>query len=221
METPGRGPGCSGHLEARTACEGGTGAEGQVAPAQVGSRRPGDWADVRAISATAVGRAMRGAFRGVRWIWVPGRKKGERMAGFQSVPATSRVSRNVPRPGLVSTPRAVPGSPSPARERLALLEGRPAPRGDWAGPGDAAGLPVSRGAVWSAPLSSPREVGPRDAVCRRMTGGGKGRRVWRAGHPGASGAVWPLAQAKAVLWSATQRRTGRAVCAARRAAGGM
>lgn len=84
VAAPGRRSGCSGHLGARTPREGRTEADGQAvvcqaaeAPAQVGGQRPGDWADMRAILAMAVGRAMRGAFRGVRWIWVLGRKKGE------------------------------------------------------------------------------------------------------------------------------------------------
>lgn len=43
----------------------------------------------------------------------------------------------------------------PGSERLDLLEGRPEPGGDWAGPGDEAGAAAWWGAVWSAPLSSP------------------------------------------------------------------
>lgn len=82
------------------------------------------------------GRAVRGA----RWAR-GGSGQEQRGAGrqrLQPVPASSRVSGNVPRPGFARGPRALPGSPSPARERPALLEGRPAPRRDWAGPGDAA-----------------------------------------------------------------------------------
>lgn len=39
---------------------------------------------------------------GVRWVWALGRQNREGMERLQPVPATSRVSGNVPRPGLVS-----------------------------------------------------------------------------------------------------------------------
>ncbi|XP_058546030.1 lymphocyte-specific protein 1 isoform X4 [Neofelis nebulosa] len=74
--------------------------------------------------------------RGVRKTGVrPGRGMGTGRQRPQPVPATSRMSWNVPKPSLVSAPSPVPGGPSPARERLASLEGRPAPGGAGAGTG--------------------------------------------------------------------------------------
>lgn len=127
---------------------------------------------------------------GVRWVWALGRQNGEGMERLQPVPATSRVSGNVPRPGLVSARepcQAVPaGSAAP---------GSP---GGWAGLGGAAGAAGLSGGRAVSPQSSPGRSG-------RATLGvgvrGQGRRLVRrmlsagAGRLGGLGAAWHLAAA--------------------------
>ena len=95
-----------------------------------------------------------------------------------------------------------------AWERPALLEGCPAPGGDRAGPGAAAGA-AARWGCWAGgrpPRPIPREVGPGEAVCRR--GGGQGDSLkGGAGAPGeVSWAASAPGQAPAALWSVTRRR---------------
>lgn len=151
-----------------------------------------------------------GACGGVRWIW-PGQEAGERDGSGSAVPATSRVSRNVPRPGLVSTARAVPGSPSPALERLALLEGRPAPAGD------GLALQMLPGAVRSAPSGGPRGSG-RGRPC---VGGhtGRGGRPGRGGRVRRAGRRDGLRGPRHAVVSASEEAEGP-VCVGRGAAGG-
>lgn len=102
---------------------------------------------------------------GVRWVWARGRKKGKRDGEAPVVPATSRVSGNVPRPGLVSARelcQAVPArSAAPALPGAGLgLEVRPA------------GAAGQSGRVWSAPSPGPREAGPSSAKRGRPRGQG-------------------------------------------------
>ena len=104
-----------GHLaapctwESRAPGEGGAGADGQVvgcqvaAPAQVGSLVSVPWGgtDVGAASAVTVGRAVLG-LRVSSGSGPRAGRKGSGMERLQLVPASSRASGSMPRPGLVS-----------------------------------------------------------------------------------------------------------------------
>lgn len=89
-------------------------------------------------------------------------ERGDGWQRLQPVPAASRVSRNVPKPGPVSAARACQAAP--ARLGSDGLPWRAVRRQEEPGPGLEVrrGLPGSRGAPWSAPRAVP-EVGPRAA----------------------------------------------------------
>lgn len=196
------------------------------APGQVGSQvpaavqSPGAWPDPRASPAATAGRAVRGA------CWARGGPGQGEASGTAAAPAgashQSRVTERAKawlrerpessarqsQPGSGAT--GSPGGPSRAKRRLG-----------WTWRCSQGCRSVSRGAMWSARLSGPREVGRGlrrvgVRVCRptrrilRVQGRGA-RKVFRA--------AWHLAQALAVLWSVT-RRTGSPACAVRGAAGG-
>lgn len=196
------------------------------APGQVGSQvpaavqSPGARPDPRASPAATAGRAVRGA------CWARGGPGQGEASGTAAAPAgashQSRVTERAKawlrerpessarqsQPGSGAT--GSPGGPSRAKRRLG-----------WTWRCSQGCRSVSRGAMWSARLSGPREVGRGlrrvgVRVCRptrrmlRVQGRGA-RKVFRA--------AWHLAQALAVLWSVT-RRTGSPACVVRGAAGG-
>lgn len=196
------------------------------APGQVGSQvpaavqSPGARPDPRASPAATAGRAVRGA------CWARGGPGQGEASGTAAAPAgashQSRVTERAKawlrerpessarqsQPGSGAT--GSPGGLSRAKRRLG-----------WTWRCSQGCRSVSRGAMWSARLSGPREVGRGlrrvgVRVCRptrrmlRVQGRGA-RKVFRA--------AWHLAQALAVLWSVT-RRTGSPACVVRGAAGG-
>lgn len=119
----------------------------------------------------------------------PGRGMGTGRQRPQPVPATSRVSWNVPKPSLVSAPSPVPGGPSPARECLASLEGRPAPGGAGAGTGGEAGATRQPGGggvgtVGSVPHTARRRGQGQLADAKDAEGRG-------GGVPGCLRDTWP------------------------------